>query len=88
MTVPFSVVPLTAVLGVDYAVSADRVSLDDGENMKLVPVTPIRSTVPKLARSFAIRLLNSTTGGAAVGHPAECVVTLQETDDARGIFGK
>lgn len=83
----FLVVPSTAVRGVDYTVSGDQLSLADGENSKLVPVTLIRSTVPKLARTFAIRLLNSTTGGAAVGHPAECVVTILETVDAHGIFG-
>jgi len=87
VTVQFVVVPLTAVLGVDYTVSGDEVSLLDGENLQLVPVTLISSTVPKLARSFSIRLLNSTTGGAAVGHPAECIVTIQETKDAHGIFG-
>ena len=87
MTVRFVVVPSTAVLGVDYTVSSDQVALADGENIKLVPVTLIQSTVPKLARSFTIRLINSTTGGAAVGHPAECVITIQETKDAHGIFG-
>jgi len=87
VSVQFIVVPLTAVLGVDYTVSHDQVSLADGENSQLVPVTLIRSTAPKLARSFSIRLLNSTTGGAAVGHPAECIVTIQETEDAHGIFG-
>jgi len=79
--------PLTAVPGVDYTVSGDHVSLADGENIKLVPVTLIPSTVPKLARSFSVRLLNSTTGGAAVGHPAECIVTILQTEDAHGIFG-
>jgi len=87
VTVRFTVVPLTAVLGVDFTVSGDQVSLADGENSKLVPITLIRSTVPKLARSFSVRLLNSTTGGAAVGHPAECIVTIQDTEDAHGIFG-
>jgi len=87
VTVRFTVVPLNAVLGIDFTVSGDRVSLADGENSKLIPVMLIRSTVPKLARRFSIRLLNSTTGGAAVGHPAECVVTIQETEDAHGIFG-
>jgi len=85
--VQFIVVPLTAVLGSDYTVSGNRVSLADGETMQLVPVTLIRSAVPKLARSFSVRLLNSTTGGAAVGHPAECLVTILETEDAHGIFG-
>jgi len=85
--VQFIVVPLTAVLGTDYTVSGSRVSLADGETMQLVPITLIHSAVPKLARSFSVRLLNSTTGGAAVGHPAECLVTILETDDAHGIFG-
>ena len=83
----FIVVPLTAVLGTDYTVSGNRMSLADGETMQLVPITLIRSAVPKLARSFSVRLLNSTTGGAAVGHPAECLVTILETEDAHGIFG-
>jgi len=87
VTVQFVVVPLTAVLGTDYAVSGSHVSLADGENMQLVPVTLVRSAVPKLARSFSVRLINSTTGGAAVGHPAECVVTILETQDAHGMFG-
>jgi len=87
VTVRFVVEPVTAVLGTDYTVSRDHVSLADGENTKLVPVTLIGSTVPKLARSFSVRLVNSTTGGAAVGQPAECTVTVLETDDARGIFG-
>ena len=88
VTVRFVITPLTAVRGVDYTVSSDYVSLADGENIKLVPVTLIpSSTLPKLARSFSVRLLNSTTGGAAVGQPAECVVTILETDDAHGIFG-
>lgn len=88
VTVQFTVIPLTAVLGTDYTVSGSQVSLDDGENMQMVPITLIRSPVPKLARSFAVRLLNSTTGGAAIGHPAECIVTILETEDAHGIFGK
>jgi len=87
VTVQFIVVPLTAVLGTDYTVSGNRMSLADGETMQLVPITLIRSAVPKLARSFSVRLLNSTTGGAAVGHPAECLVTILETEDAHGIFG-
>ena len=87
VSVQFVVTPSTAVLGVDYTVSGNHVSLADGENMKLVPVTLIPSTVPKLSRSFSVRLLNSTTGGAAVGHPAECIVTILETEDAHGIFG-
>jgi len=49
---------------VDHAVSGDRVSLDDGENTKPVPVTLIRSTVPKLARSFAIRLRRAVEFGS------------------------
>jgi len=87
VTVMFVIIPSTAVLGVDYTLSSDHVSLADGESMKLIPITLIPSTAPKLARGFTIRLLNSTTGGAAVGHPAECIVTIQETADAHGIFG-
>jgi len=87
VTVQFAIVPSTAVFGIDYTVSSDQVSLADGEDMKLVPVTLIRSTVPKLSRSFSVHLLNSTTGGAAVGQPAECIVTILETQDAHGIFG-
>ena len=83
----FVIIPLTAVLGTDYTVSGSQVVLANGENMQLVPITLIRSPVPKLARSFTVRLLNSTTGGAAVGHPAECIVTILETRDAHGIFG-
>ena len=82
-----SVVALTAELSVDYTVSADHVILSDGENIKLVPVTLIASTSPKLARSFIVRLLNSTTGGAAVGRLAQCTVTVLETYDAHGVFG-
>jgi len=87
VSVRFIVVPLTAVSGVDYTVSGTSVSLLDGQHLALVPISLIRSTQPKLARSFIVRLLDSTTGGAAVGQPAQCVVTIRETRDAHGIFG-
>jgi len=85
--VQFAVIPITAVHGTDYTVSGSQVSLVDGENTQAVPITLIPSPLPKLARSFTVRLFNSTTGGAAIGHPAECVVTIMETEDAHGIFG-
>ena len=88
MSVQFVIEPSTVILGVDYTLSSNQVSLADGENIKPVPITLIHSTVPKLSRSFSIRLTNSTTGGAAIGHPSECIVTILETDDAHGIFGK
>ena len=87
VSVQFTVVPLTAVQGVDYTVSGSTVSLSDGQRLASVPITLIRSTQPRLARSFSVRLVNSTTGGAAVGHPAQCVVTIHATADAHGIFG-
>lgn len=88
VSVKFDTTPATAVSGVDYVVTSDRVTLADGETSKLVPITLVNSAVPRLQRYFAVNLLNETTGGAVIGTPSTSTIIIDETDDAHGVFGK
>lgn len=78
----------SAQLGVDYVLTSDRVTFADGVAVLPVPLTLINNPAPSLQRSFSIVMLNDTIGGAVVGSPSTATVFIQETYDARGIFGK
>jgi len=87
VSVKFQTVSATAVSGIDFIATADRVTLADGEAMKLVPVTLINSATPRLERYFTVQLLNDTTGGAVIGAPSISTIYVGKTFDAQGIFG-
>ena len=88
VSIHFEVIPVTAVSGVDYIATSDRVTLADGETIKAVPITLIDSATPRLERSFVVNLVNFTTGGAVLGTPSASTITIGKTFDALGIFGK
>jgi Calx-beta domain len=88
VSVRFETTSGTAVSGVDYVVTSDRVTFGDGETLKPVPITLVNSAVPRLQRYFTVQLMNDTTGGAVIGTPSTSSIIIDETLDAHGIFGR
>lgn len=88
VTVKLQALAGSAQSGVDYVMTADRVTFADGVASLPVPVTLINNAAPSLQRSFTIVMLNDTIGGAVVGSLSTATVVIQETYDAHGIFGE
>ena len=48
----------------------------------------LNDRVPEEAESFQVVLLDQITGGAILGSPTSCVVTIEPSDDPYGNFGR
>ena len=84
----FSITDQNTVLGVDYQISTYLVQFMNGQTSAFVPVQIIDDSRPEFNESFVIRLEeNSLTGGAKLGSPKECVVTIPENDYPYGLIG-
>ena len=61
----------------------------DGETKKAVPIRIIDDFTPEVEEEFTVELMNnSVAGGARVGTEYRSVVTIEESDDPYGLFGK
>ena len=61
----------------------------NGETKKAVPIHIIDDFTPEIEEEFRVELMhNSVTGGAMVGTEDGCDVTIEESDDPYGLFGK
>ena len=89
VSVRFEVIPDTATPGQDYSISSSDVILGPGEDEKRVPIEIINDPLPEIAETFTVRLVpGSTTGGAVLGLVTETQVTILESDDPNGAFGR
>ncbi|XP_038076858.1 adhesion G-protein coupled receptor V1-like isoform X2 [Patiria miniata] len=87
VTVTFQHIPGTAQQGLDYSVTSTNVIMYDGETHKAIPIEILNDRVPEVAESFQVVLLDQITGGAILGSPATCEVTIEPSDDPYGSFG-
>ena len=60
----------------------------DGQTSAKVPIQILNDDLPEFNETFVVRLeQNSLTGGAKLGNPKECVVTILENDYPYGLIG-
>lgn len=84
----FSITSQNSVLGTDYQISSYLVQFTDGQTSANVPVQILNDDSPEFNESFVVRLEQSSlTGGAKLGNPTECVVTILENDYPYGLIG-
>ena len=63
--------------------------MNPDQRIAQVPITILKDGVAEFAESFVIKLIeNSITGGAKVGFPRQCVVTIAENDYPYGLIGE
>ena len=83
----FEVTPITASRS-DYQVLAGNVSLAEGQRTAAVPVNVVNDQIPEFSETFTVRLLAANLqGGAKLGSPVECTVTIEENDYPYGLMG-
>ena len=88
MSVRFTIANQNTILGSDYQISSYTITLMDGQRDAVVPIRIINDDLPEFNESFVIRLEESSlTGGATLGFPRECTVTILENDYPYGLFG-
>eukprot|EP00794_Sanderia_malayensis_P009868 gene9868-10878_t len=75
--------------GADYTItSSTRITLNIGERSAVVPITINDDATPEFAETFIISLIESSViGGAAIGSPRQCFVTIAESDFPYGLIG-
>ena len=84
----FRVINQNTDLGIDYQISTYLVQLMNGQTSAFVPVQIVNDNQPEFNESFVIQLEESSlTGGAKLGTPKECVVTILENDYPYGLIG-
>ncbi|XP_048584248.1 adhesion G-protein coupled receptor V1 isoform X2 [Nematostella vectensis] len=72
----------------DYTLLEKNVTLLSGERSKAVPIQIVNDDIPEHAETFTIKLLSAgILGGARLGSPVECVVTIDENDYPYGLIG-
>ncbi|XP_077457045.1 adhesion G-protein coupled receptor V1 [Stigmatopora argus] len=86
VSVKFRAVPWTARVSEDYSVASTDVVLLEGESSKSVPIYVINDVVPELEETFAVELINQTTGGALLGELTRAIITILPSDDPFGAF--
>lgn len=86
ISVSFEVVALSAD-GSDYRIQSRSITLVQKQRVAVVPVDIIHDMTPEFDESFQIKLTN-VTGGAKLGSPLECTVTILENDYPYGLIGK
>lgn len=84
--VSFEVVALSAN-GSDYRIQSRNITLVEKQRVAVVPVDIIHDMTPEFDESFQIKL-TSVAGGAELGSPLECTVTILENDYPYGLIGK
>ncbi|XP_022110249.1 G-protein coupled receptor 98-like isoform X2 [Acanthaster planci] len=87
VTVAFQHIPGTAQQGLDYSVTSTNVIMYSGETYKAIPIEILNDRVPEEAETFQVVLLDQITGGAILGSPTSCEVTIEPSDDPYGNFG-
>ena len=84
----FSIASQNAVLGTDYQASSYSIQLLNGQTNANVPVQIFNDDLPEFNESLVIQLEESSlTGGAKLGSPRECTVTILENDYPYGLIG-
>ena len=83
--VSFDVVALSAN-GSDYRIDSRNVTLVENQQEATVPVFVIHDLTPEFSETFQIKL-TGVTGGAVLGTPVECTVTILENDYPFGLIG-
>ena len=67
---------------------ARNVSLASGQRTAALPLTIVDDVFPEFRETFIVRLLASNLhGGAKLGSPVECIVTIEENDYPFGLLG-
>ena len=84
--VSFEVVALSAN-GSDYRIQSRNITIVEKQRVAAVPVDIIHDMTPEFDESFQIKL-TSVAGGAELGSPLECTVTILENDYPYGLIGK
>ncbi|XP_033109462.1 adhesion G-protein coupled receptor V1-like [Anneissia japonica] len=87
ISISFETNPDSAQRGLDYSITSTNVVFLEGETTKALPVEILNDPVPEIEEQFEIILLNEITGGAALGSPSRCAVTITPSDDPNGKFG-
>ena len=65
------------------------ITLNNGQDAAAVPIAIVNDAQPEFNESFVIRLdVASLTGGAMLGNPRECTVTIIENDNPYGLIGE
>ena len=75
----------TAKPGIDYTVTAQSVTIADGQNRILLPIFIVNDNKPEFNETFIVRLLRK--GDVLIGSPAECRVTIMKNDYPYGLIG-
>ncbi|PFX17387.1 G-protein coupled receptor 98 [Stylophora pistillata] len=83
--VSFEVVALSAN-GSDYGIDSRNVTLVENQQEATVPVFVIHDLTPEFSETFQIKL-TGVAGGAVLGTPVECTVTILENDYPFGLIG-
>ena len=88
MTVFFQVTAITAN-GSDYVILFRNITLLEDQRVAAVPVNILDDQEPEFEQTFRINLLSSgIQGGAVLGNPVECTVTITENDYPYGLIGR
>ena len=61
-------------------------TLSDGQQTAVVPISITNDDEPEFAETFVVRL-ESSDGDVLVGSPSQCVVTIEENDYPHGLIG-
>lgn len=81
-SVQYSIVPGTAVAGINYVNSSGSVTFGDGETNRTITIQLVENTLVQGPVTFAVRLSNAF--GATLSTSTQTVVTVQDND--AGIF--
>ena len=73
--------------GLDYRILSQEVLLADQQSKRAVPVHLVDDSLPETEERFRIRLTGRILGGAQLGSPTSCLVTIRASDDPYGAFG-
>ena len=75
----------TASAGSEYTAGSGTLSFADGENAKTLSVALLDDTAAEENKTFTVTLGNAT-GGAVLGDPSTCTVTIVDDDDANASY--
>ena len=86
IAVAFEVVARSANAS-DYRILSRNITLVERQKVAEVPVEIVHDLIPEFDENFRIRL-TSVYGGAVLGFPLECTVTILENDYPYGLIGQ
>ena len=73
----------------DYTITSNKITLADKQTSATVPVSIVDDSLPEFNETFTVMLDGSSVqGGAVIGSPSSCVVTIMENDYPYGLIGK